>query len=83
MNTRFTRRDALELLGTAAAIPFSSSPDTPLAADFVGTPAQAGGVPGDQNKKWRGSALDNLYPFIKQEQQRTRQRLAYLNRRPR
>jgi dienelactone hydrolase len=81
MNTLLTRRGALHLLGAAGAA--VSSPvhlDPP--ASFGAAPAQAGGRPADQQKKWKGSVLGNLYPFIKKEQQRTRQRLAYLNRRP-
>ena len=81
MNSRFTRRDALSLLGTAGSLAFSS-PSRPLATDSGAIP-QAGGAPADQDKKWKGSVLGNLYPFIKREQQRTRQRLAYLNRQPR
>ena len=80
MTAPLTRRDALNLLGTAGALGLSLRPS--LAAALGGMPAQAGGVAADQEKKWKGSALGNFYPFIKQEQQRTRQRLAYLNRRP-
>jgi hypothetical protein len=40
------------------------------------------GTKADEARRWKGSALGNLYPFIKQQQQRTRQRLAYLHRRP-
>jgi dienelactone hydrolase len=37
----------------------------------------------EEGKRWKGSALGNLYPFIKQLQQTTPQSLAYLHRRPR
>jgi dienelactone hydrolase len=82
MNTPLTRRDALHLLGTAGALTVSSSAHPEFASTFGGLAAQAGGKPADQGKKWKGSALGILYPFVKQEQQRSRQRLAYLNRRP-
>ena len=36
----------------------------------------------DDGRRWKGSALGSLYPFVKQQQQRTRQSLAFLNRRP-
>ena len=36
----------------------------------------------DQSKRWKGSALGNLYPFIKQQQQKTHQNLAFLHGRP-
>lgn len=67
-------------MGTAGTLALAPRPNLKPGAGSM--PAQAGGVPADQAKKWKGSALGNLYPFIKEEQQRTRQRLAYLNRRP-
>jgi hypothetical protein len=78
----FTRRHALRALTSlgALALPRSASPAAPSGGGLRA--AQAGGLPADQSKRWKGSALGNLYPFIKQEQQRTRQRLAFLNRRP-
>ena len=36
----------------------------------------------DEAKRWKGSALGNLYPFIKRQQQKTRQSLAFRHRRP-
>src|SRR6266567_975976 len=81
MLAHFTRRDALKTLASVGAL---SRAGTAAPAPIAGAPAvaQAGGLPSDQNKRWRGSALGNLYPFIKEEQQRTRQRLAFLNRLP-
>lgn len=89
MTGRFTRRDALSLLGAAGSIalsPGAAGAASFGAANFGGpgaVPAQAGGKPEDQARKWKGSALGNLYPFIRQEKQRTRQRMSYLNRNPR
>jgi len=40
------------------------------------------GTAADEAKRWKGSALGNLYPFIKGQQQKTRQSLAFLNSRP-
>jgi dienelactone hydrolase len=42
---------------------------------------QAGSA-ADETKPWKGSALGNLYPFIKRQQEKTRQSLAFLHRRP-
>jgi dienelactone hydrolase len=83
MRNPLSRRKALNLLGTAGTLAWSTPLGRALAAGVAANPAQAGGKPADQAKKWKGSALGCFYPFIKQEQQRTRQRLAYLNRRPR
>jgi dienelactone hydrolase len=78
-----TRRNTLQMLGAAGALALSSTPHRFGATSAAAMPAQSGGKPEDVNKKWKGSALGNLYPLITREQQRTRQRLAYLNRRPR
>lgn len=40
------------------------------------------GTEADEAKRWKGSALGSLYPFIKSQQQKTRQSLAFLQRRP-
>ena len=82
MAPRFTRRQGLQALTSlgALALPKDASPTAPSGGALRA--AQAGGLPADQSKRWKGSALGNLYPFIKAEQQRTRQRLAFLNRRP-
>lgn len=76
-----TRRDAMSLLGAAGAATLVA-PGKSLLTTGGALPAQSGGKLADQSKKWKGSALGNLYPFIKQEQQRTRQRLSYLHGRP-
>src|SRR5207249_6628990 len=82
MAPRFTRRQGLQGLTSlgALALPEDASPTAPSGGALRAT--QAGGLPADQSKRWKGSAMGNLYPFIKEEQQRTRQRLAFLNRRP-
>jgi len=49
-------------------------------AEFL-VPLQAGS-PADEAKRWKGSALGSLYPFIKRQQERTRQSLAFSHRRP-
>jgi len=81
MQNPLTRRDALKSLTSMGAMtwPLGTSP---VAASGAVSPAQAGGLPADQSKRWKGSALGNLYPFIQEEQRRTRQRLAFVNRRP-
>jgi dienelactone hydrolase len=40
------------------------------------------GTAADEGRRWKGSALGNLYPFIKTQQQKTRQSLAFLHRQP-
>jgi dienelactone hydrolase len=62
------------LLTTAEAA--TTAPHSSLLA------ARQAGRPEDANKPWQGSALGNLYRFIKKQQQRTEQSLAYLHRRP-
>jgi len=81
MQSSFTRRQALATLTSLGALAVSSGPSSTTNTGAT-LPAQAGGLPADQDKRWKGSALGNLYPFIKEEQQRTRQGLAFLNRRP-
>ena len=81
MQPCLTRRQALTTLTSLGALAVSNGPSSATNAG-ANLPAQAGGLPADQDKRWKGSALGNLYPFVKEEQQRTRQRLAFLNRRP-
>ena len=70
----FTRRELLKGLGATAVVgrAGSTQPDPLLQ---IGTLA-------DEAKRWKGSALGNLYPFIKSQQQKTRQSLAFLHRQP-
>ena len=82
MRPRFTRRHALQTLTSLGALAVSRGASLNTSAGGAMIPVQAGGVPADQDKRWKGSALGNLYPFIREEQQRTRQRLAFLQRRP-
>src|SRR5258708_20464448 len=73
-----TRREllrGLSVLAVAAGRPESAQP-----SNFF-PPLQAGS-PADEAKLWKGSALGNLYPFIKRQQEKTRQSLAFLHRRP-
>jgi len=55
-------------------------PENTRPSDFF-PPSQAGST-ADESKRWKGSALGNLYPFIKQQQEKTRQSFAFLHRRP-
>ena len=76
MSQPFTRRDLLRGLSATAiaGAPVNASP----ADSFL---SQVGSID-DEAKRWKGSALGNLYPFIKSQQQRTRQKLAFVHRRP-
>lgn len=77
----FSRRDVLRALGaTGGLVAAGHRPLAALATDAGQSPAR---MQADEGKKWKGSALGSLYPFIKQQQQKTRQSLAFLNRRPR
>jgi dienelactone hydrolase len=82
MMPHVTRRDVLLKLGATSVL--AAARARPLAALAGGAGLQSlEQIQADQSKKWKGSALGSLYPFIKQQQQRTRQSLAFLNRRPR
>jgi len=77
-----TRRHGLKTLASLGVVPVSSAMTPNVEGCDAVLTAQAGGLPGDQNKRWKGSALDNLQPSVKQEQERTGRRLAFLNQRP-
>jgi hypothetical protein len=65
-----TRREllrGLSVLAVAAGRAESAQP-----SNFF-PPLQAGSA-ADEAKLWKGSALGNLYPFIKRKQEKTRQR---------
>src|SRR6266403_482411 len=71
-----TRREllrGLSVLAVAAGRAESAQPSS-----FF-PPLQAGSA-ADETKLWKGSALGNLYPFIKRQQEKTRQSLAFLHR---
>ena len=70
---RLTRRELLRGLGATTFVGRGCT--RPPAFLQVGTAA-------DEAKRWKGSALGNLYPFIKRQQQKTRQSLAFLHRQP-
>src|SRR5947209_17612697 len=73
-----TRRElfrGLSVLALAAGRAESAQP-----SNFF-PPLQAGSA-ADEAKLWKGSALGNLYPFIKRQQEKTRQSLPFLHRRP-
>jgi len=81
MPLSLNRRDLLRALGVTGTV--AASGRRVLTAMAAEPTAQAPDeIQADQAKKWKGSALGSLYPFIKQQQQETRQRLAYLNCRP-
>jgi len=80
MSHRLSRRAALRALGATSAATVAGLP--PVANLAAASPLQSlAQIEADQAKKWKGSALGNLYPFIKQQQQKTRQSLAFINRR--
>ena len=76
-----TRRAFLGDLGALGALGLQGRSGLAALAGHLPGGAQAGS-PADEGRRWKGSALGSLYPFVKQQQQRTRQSLAFLNRRP-
>src|SRR6266702_1546883 len=79
MPDAMTRRTFLGDLSPAGALGLAG-PRTPPVAGAPRDVSQARAA--DEGRRWKGSALGSLYPFVKQQQQRTRQSLAFLNRRP-
>jgi dienelactone hydrolase len=71
------RRQLLRGLGVMAVAGRAEN----LPASDVCQPLQVG-TAADDAKRWKGSALGNLYPFIKNQQQKSRQSLAFLHRQP-
>jgi dienelactone hydrolase len=81
MQQKLTRRGLLRGLSVASLLAAEvGQPKNALPSDFF-PQLQRGHTP-DESKRWKGSALGNLYPFIKQQQQKTRQGLAFLHHRP-
>lgn len=70
-----TRRQILRGMGALAVVGRPGKP-----ADL--TPSLQTGSPADEAKRWKGSALGNLYPFIKRQQEKSAQSLAFRNRHP-
>jgi len=76
-----TRRELLRGLSATSMLAVEAGrPENTRPLDFF-PPSQAG-FTADESKRWKGSALGNLYPFIKQQQEKTRQSFAFLHRRP-
>jgi dienelactone hydrolase len=80
MSIQSTRREALRYLGAAGAA--TLAPRNALRAAMPTAAQSLERIKADEVKRWKGSALGNLYPFIKQQQQKTRQTMAFLNRKP-
>jgi len=78
---RQTRRELLR--GLSAATLLAADAGHPRnARDLSFFPQLPMATQTTEAKRWKGSALGNLYPFIKQQQQKTHQSLAFLHRRP-
>ena len=81
MQRGLTRRELLRRLSTASLLAVEArQPENAWPSHFL--PPFRMGPKAEEGEHWKGSALGNLYPFIKQQQQRTRQSLAFLHRRP-
>ena len=78
MQQGLTRRELLR--GLSAASVMAVEPENAWPSTFL-PPFQMGHKT-EEGKHWKGSALGNLYPFIKQQQEKTRQSLAFLHRQP-
>jgi len=80
--THPTRREVLQALGASSALALTGTipaPATPPQAE-AGTPTT--NLQADPAKKWKGSGLGSLYPFVKQVQEEALSSLAYLRVRP-
>jgi hypothetical protein len=81
MQRALTRRELLRGLSTTSLLVAEARQPGNLWPSHFLPPSRMG--PGDEEgKRWKGSALGNLYPFIKQQQQKTHQSMAYLHRQP-
>jgi dienelactone hydrolase len=81
MQRGLTRRELLQSLSAASLLAVEARQPENAWPSHLPAPFQTG-PKAEEGKHWKGSALGNLYPFIKQQQQRTRQSLAFLHRRP-
>ena len=77
MRQTLTRRELLRGL-SALAVEAGRPEKAPSA--FV--PLSQAGSTADESKRWKGSALGNLYPFVKHQQEKTHQTLAFLHHQP-
>lgn len=81
MQHTFSRRELLRGLSVASLL--AAEPGQPENAwPSLFFPSFQAGTKADESKRWKGSALGNLYPFIKEQQQKTHQSFAFLHRRP-
>ena len=76
-----SRREVLRYLSAASAVA-TLDPRAALHAGMAPAVQSLERIKAEEVKKWKGSALGNLYAFIKQQQQKTRQSLAFLQRKP-
>jgi dienelactone hydrolase len=81
MQQKLTRRELLRGLSVASVLPVETGQPENARPPCLFSPFQLG-PKADESKQWKGSALGNLYPFIKQQQEKTRQSLAFLHRGP-
>ena len=72
--------DRRELLRGLGALAVAGRAGRTQPADAL-LPMQVG-TAADEARRWKGSALGSLYPFIKTQQQKTRQSLSFLHRQP-
>ena len=81
MQQGLTRRELLRGLSAASVVAVEAGqPENAWPSPFL-PPFQMGHKT-EEGKHWKGSALGNLYPFIKQQQEKTRQSFAFLHRQP-
>src|SRR5947199_10295883 len=76
-----TRRDLLRGLSATGMLAVEAGrPENTRPSDFF--PSSQAGSTADESKRWKGSALGNLYPFVKHQQEKTHQTLAFLHHHP-
>ena len=77
MRQTLTRRELLQGLSVLAV-----EAGRPEKAPSAFCSLSQAGSTADESKRWKGSALGNLYPFIKHQQEKTHQSLAFLHQQP-
>jgi dienelactone hydrolase len=77
-----TRREMLHVLGASGALALAGIAPAAGAPPQAEAPTPTAALQGDPAKKWKGSALGSIYPFIKRVQDQAPSSLSYLKIRP-
>ena len=77
-----TRREMLQALGASSALALAGITPAAAAAPQAEAVTPTTDLHGDPAKKWKGSSLGSIYPFVKQVQGEALSSLSYLKVRP-